>query len=1027
MIKIGSSYIRKFQFFEEVENFNPLKNDENEEKPIDDSEININNIFITNPNQMKIFENKIFIVGQAKHKKNERIVRENLVMKIDNNKIIDEYFIFNLFYYDFIIKAFNEKPYFIFLGSSYCEIDQNEKMELFIITKIKIYDGKLFLKNEKNENNKEYEKGKESFPNYLKNEIKLLKRLEDDKLINDERGENLKLIETFQNINAFDISDNFLYAAISVDKGGIILIYGFPNLLKCESKNIKMKYLPLITYKEKEINITNIKFSNSFKKENKESIILYIVTGNLLFYYQWDYELNKESFPENITYTIFNQDKSGGYNNRIQVRDSFLLVGNDKMIGEYNNLLLEQTWFFEGKKTIVNYFKDYIYFVIFGEEENSFQIFDKKNKFFLYQKTNKNKIISVSNDNKYICIFYEETPEKKYIIKLKEKNNKEKFETFFSKKYFDDALMYAKNLGFNEEQMSEISIKNAQYEFSKGHYDRAIEEYIKTIKYYEPSIIVQQFLDKSKFNYLIKYLETIVEGYSPEDINLEESKNYTTLLLHCYIIQEEVNKLKDFIEKKGQIFSNDLLKVVIDVCIETDNPEIGLSIAKEHNMINEYIFILLTKLNEYDEAIKILESPEKFEFKIENKERIELYLKFVDYFLLEENKPEEEINININEEKDEDNYSDKFFNLVIKFIENNKKNLDKNDIIKLIEKFLDTDKYFKALFEIMGSYDLTYSKEMIHRRIQLYLEDLSSPVKKENAVSKIISILKNEKYMKIYDSQYLLMLFKTNNFLEGIETILELNKFIQDLLSIYIQKNDFDKIINICKNFGSKELSFWGTSLNYFLSKDLRKTLNKEEIKNLNKHLEEFLKELLNSKIMPAIDVLDMINEQNSDIEFNILKQFLNNTLNNELDSIENKKSIYNDYETKIENICGNIKEFKTKASIFNPNKCCICSNEIEIPYFAFYCGHNLHKSCLNLNSKEDIIECPKCKNEKKGAFDEIQKLKKYQRHLTSLEKLENVLERKENKIDFIYELYGKNLFNFENINLEKDKEEKKK
>ena len=281
--------------------------------------------------------------------------------------------------------------------------------------------------------------------------------------------------------------------------------------------------------------------------------------------------------------------------------------------------------------------------------------------------------------------------------------------------------------------------------------------------------------------------------------------------------------------------------------------------------------------------------------------------------------------------------------------------------------------------------------------------------------------------MKIYDSQYLLMLFKTNNFLEGIETILELNKFIQDLLSIYIQKNDFDKIINICKNFGSKELSFWGTSLNYFLSKDLRKTLNKEEIKNLNKHLEEFLKELLNSKIMPAIDVLDMINEQNSDIEFNILKQFLNNTLNNELDSIENKKSIYNDYETKIENICGNIKEFKTKASIFNPNKCCICSNEIEIPYFAFYCGHNLHKSCLNLNSKEDIIECPKCKNEKKGAFDEIQKLKKYQRHLTSLEKLENVLERKENKIDFIYELYGKNLFNFENINLEKDKEEKKK
>ena len=1023
MIKIGSSYIRKFQFFEEIENFDSSKNDEKEDKPSDDSSININNINITSPKHMKIFENKIFIIGQAKHKKDGHMIRENLFMKLDNNKVIDEYFIFNLFYYDFIIKVFNEKPYFIFLGSSFCEIPQNEKMELFMITKIKIYDGKLFLKNEKNEHVQGIEKGKESFPNFLKNEIKLLKRLEDDKLITDEREENIKSIETFQNINAFDISDNFVYAAVSIDKGGIILIYGFPNLLECETKNIKINYLPLITYKEKEVNVTNIQFSSLAKNENKESIILYVATVNTIYYYQWDHEVNKDCFPNNPSFKAFIEDKTASYNNRIQVRDSFLLVGNDKMMGEYNNLLLEQTWFFEGKKTIVNYFKDYIYFVIFGEEENSFQIFDKKNKFFLYQKTNKNKILSVCNDNKYICIFYEETPEKKYIIKLKEKNNKEKFETFFSKKYFDDALMYAKNLGFNEEQMSEISIKNAQYEFSKGHYDRAIEEYIKTIKYYEPSIIVQQFLDKSKFNYLIKYLETIVEGYSPEDINLEESKNYTTLLLHCYIIQEEVNKLKGFIEKKGQIFSNDLLKVVIDVCIETDNPDIGLSIAKEHNMINEYIFILLTKLNEYDEAIKILEDPEKLEFKITNKERIDLYLKFADYFLLEENKQEGEIN----EDKEEESYSDKFFDLVIKFIENNKKNLDKNDIIKLIEKFLDTDKYFKVLFEIMGSYDLTYSKEMIHRRIQLYLEDLSSPVKRDEARSKIISILKNEQYIQIYDSQYLLLLFKTNHFLEGIETILDLNKFIQDLLSIYIQKNDFEKIINICKNFGSKELSFWGTSLNYFLSKDLRKRLNKDEIKHLNKYFEEFLKELLNCKIMPAIDVLDMINEQNSDIEFNVLNEFLNKTLNSELDSIETKKNNYNDYETKIESICGNIKELRTKSSIFNPNKCCVCSGDLEIPYLAFYCGHILHKSCLNLNSKDDIIECPKCKNEKKGVSEEIQKLKKYQRHLTSLEKLENVLERKENKIDFIYELYGKNLFNFDSINLEKNKEEKKK
>jgi hypothetical protein len=172
---------------------------------------------------MKIFENKIFIIGQAKHKKKGQMVRENLVMKADNNKIIEKYFIFNLIYYDFIIKTLNEKPYFIYLGSSYCKKPQKEGIELFTVTKIKIYDGNLFLKDEKNEAIQGYEKGNESFPKYLKNEIKLFKRIDDDKLITDEKEENLKSLEALQNINAFDISENFLYAAISIDKGGIIL------------------------------------------------------------------------------------------------------------------------------------------------------------------------------------------------------------------------------------------------------------------------------------------------------------------------------------------------------------------------------------------------------------------------------------------------------------------------------------------------------------------------------------------------------------------------------------------------------------------------------------------------------------------------------------------------------------------------------------------------------------------------------------------------------------------------------------
>ena len=68
--------------------------------------------------------------------------------------------------------------------------------------------------------------------------------------------------ESFQNINAFSISDNFTHAVVSLDKGGILLIYGKPNLLECSTKEMKMIYLPKIIVKEREAHITHLYFTD---------------------------------------------------------------------------------------------------------------------------------------------------------------------------------------------------------------------------------------------------------------------------------------------------------------------------------------------------------------------------------------------------------------------------------------------------------------------------------------------------------------------------------------------------------------------------------------------------------------------------------------------------------------------------------------------------------------------------------------------------------------------------------------------
>ena len=150
----------------------------------------------------------------------------------------------------------------------------------------------------------------------------------------------------------------------------------------------------------------------------------------------------------------------------------------------------------------------------------------------------------------------------------------------FNVKFFDDALLYADSLGLDKRKIWEISLRHAEYEYSKGDFKKSIDEYIKTINCYEPSNVIQKFLEKSKLDYLIKYLEAIVHNIDFKIRDVEEHKNYTSLLMNCYIMQDNFDKLKEFIDKKGQYFTQDLIRTIIRVCLEAEKIEIALFIAK---------------------------------------------------------------------------------------------------------------------------------------------------------------------------------------------------------------------------------------------------------------------------------------------------------------------------------------------------------------------------------------------------------------------------------------------------------------
>ena len=1006
MIKSGASNVRKFQFFDiqpestQIPEVSPdISYNDNTPIHLQESNISISNVTISGAHQMHAIDGIVFINGKAIHKKDTKMIRESLILKIYNNKIIDEYRIFNGVYYDFSIKIFQNKPYFVIIGGNFNEYIIDGQKELFMVTSIKIYNARPFIRNKTSRVEVPSSLGptEEPYPKYLIKRIKLLKRLSDDKLIcDDSEDDKMEGYESFQNINAFSFSDNFTHASVSLDKGGILLIYGRPNLIECNIKDMKMIYLPKIIVNDREAHITNLSFAELSVK-NETIQILYATTANSVYYYCWKSESEKYSLENKVVLNELNQDKKGAYSGCIDVKDKYLLMGssNDDFIGEYENLEFSKTWFFDGKKTIVKYFKDYLLFVIFGETESSLQIYDKKYQYFVHYYVGPKKITGVCFDpSDYIYAFIEESPNKKYIYKLKEKSNQEKFEIFFEKKFFVDAVLYAENCGFGKNKIYEIYLKKAEYEYSKGDFNSSINEYIKTINYYKPSHVIQKFLDKSKLDYLSKYLEAIVNNIDFRIRDSEEHKNYTTLLLNCYIMQDNFEKLKNFVDTKGSFFSQELIKSIINICLDTEKINLALEIAKEFKLIEEYLRIIL-KQNKYEEALNILEYSEKSLMQITNQDKINLFDKFGKIFL----------------QKKE--FSQKFFDIVSKFIEDNCSVIDRKDIIKLIDIFIDSDEYFKILFEKMRKLNLDYELDIIHKRIELFFSENT-----ENSRNKIIEIIKNEKFVLKYDTQYLMMLFKYHNFKEGLEALCEVNKFNQELLNIYIEKKNYEKIIFLCEKYGKNDVSLWWRGLDFFIGKEYKEKLNTEENQIFNSFLEKFLNKLFESDAFIDINILEIINDINSDVPLSLITNFMDKSLKKHYQSLSEQEKNFIDYDPKIKSTVEEIKNLRTKGYLIDFKECSECSLPINLPFVSFLCGHSFHNLCIYSHfSSNDKLYCIKCKEKKDKLEEELKNIKKNKDIYNEKDKLEQDINKHLDKIDFINQLYSKGFFDLEHKN----------
>ena len=90
---------------------------------------------------------------------------------------------------------------------------------------------------------------------------------------------------------------------------------------------------------------------------------------------------------------------------------------------------------------------------------------------------------------------------------------------------------------------AEISKKHADYLYDeKNRADLALDRYIDTIGFLNPSYIIQRYMELQYLPHLVKYLEKLVETRA-RATDILSNKDYTALLINCYIKLGKIDKV----------------------------------------------------------------------------------------------------------------------------------------------------------------------------------------------------------------------------------------------------------------------------------------------------------------------------------------------------------------------------------------------------------------------------------------------------------------------------------------------------
>lgn len=461
--------------------------------------------------------------------------------------------------------------------------------------------------------------------------------------------------------------------------------------------------------------------------------------------------------------------------------------------------------------------------------------------------------------------------------------------------------------------VADVHRRFGEYLYARGDFANAMQQFCQTIGVVSPSIVIRQFLDAQRLQYLAVYLEALLHaGLANTD--------HAMLLLNCYTKLRDMSALDKFVRSKDVPFD---VPAAIDVCRRAACTSQAAYLAQAHKLHDTYLSIELRDANDADAALTYLS-------RLPAVEVVHSFATFAR--LLLDAEPRKTVDVLVHAYVDGDGFDAVPFSAILSHFVGHAETL---------ELFLE------RLCEGHATLPTDLLVLIHDTLLELYLD---------HAHEKALAILQREPMA--YTPSRALMLCTRAQYTVGLLCVYEQLGMVDAILQHWIDAYEQDptasaRVLDTLERFGNEHTELYVPVLAFFTStKDLLDA-HRAKVESILAYIDEHA-------LLSPLEMVQLLG-QNDVAPIGLLTPYLMAHVEHERAEVVSAEKLVASYRTEAQEKEAELAALQSsdEPRVFQEQACAMCKQPLELPSVHFMCGHSFRLPCLP--DGERTRECPIC------------------------------------------------------------------